>query len=448
MALLLLLSALCNTLPFYLPSTAPLIFGYPLFLLSAIQSPKITKQSLALWAVTISIFEWLAVADALIYLAPSNQTLLALIPGTLLIGYTAFYSFIWAWATHRLLSWSTHTYQFAIWTVSFWLYLIFKDQAQFFIFGRLEGYPFANPILPLCYYPHLFSPLCRLPEWLGLAWFSLFSALVKLFSVKPSIKTVVVALATLIPWLQTPYAQKAAPPWLSAIGHLPIMIPDTSPEMAAALVAHEIQILKKQFNTLTTIILPESAWNGTRLTARDSIALFQHCPVENILIGSFSENATCCYNSAYQFDRGTIASITHKRHALPLAERAIPLPLCSHLYFEKSSPIAACPAPKQLIHLKNPDLSAVVYICSELFFNMTPDDPYDELIIALINDWWFRMPHFRTLMMLAARLRSMQWQRPVLYISYNYALYCEPNGDFYSLITCSCFDKTKKEINL
>ena len=196
--ILLIFSVLCFTLPFYIPSLWPLIFLFPPFLFNAlIQFPS--NMMLLTWSVAVSTLHLFPLSIALIAMA-EGPILLKLIPPLLLIIYVS----LWPFA---LLSSSTVFFKYIpsyesrliIWTLSLWLYFLIMEHAFLWPLGRLEGYLFFNPLLPLATIPALLAPLAYAPLSFILLWFCCITSTICLcFKQK---KYILALCLFIIPWL-------------------------------------------------------------------------------------------------------------------------------------------------------------------------------------------------------------------------------------------------------
>lgn len=209
-----------------------------------------------------------------------------------------------------------------------------------------------------------------------------------------------------------------------------------SAHAAKMMIGHELHLLHTAHPTLITVIMPESAWNGELLTGITHIAGLNSC-IKEVIIGSFSqEKKDVCYNRLYLFTNDKLQDYYDKQHAVPLTERPL---YCAYtfnteLFFKKSPPITPSIAPRKPLPLSVAQ-KLVPYICSELFCNNTPDDLGNAPILAIVNDWWFRMPHFQRIMVLAARFKAIAWSRPILYISFFYAQFFDIYGNAQTIAT-------------
>ncbi len=365
---------------------------------------------------------------------------LQLLPTTLLILYVTLYPLGFLMGMSSIFRYaSSMTTKFLIWTMGLWLYLLTIDYALFWVFGRVEGYVFMNPLLPLATVPSLLILLHWLSMPAMLFLYCITTSCLSWYLLRRSISNaVLVLLTTTIWWLPTLFINQHTPPaWLNQVGHLSIILPETMPaDRGTTLIAHEVQQLAMQHPDLRLVIMPESAWNGLPLNEITILPALTNLSVPHVIIGSFSlENQIHC-NSLYWFAHGTRAGRFDKCHAIPFIER-IPWGgdrLCNHLFFKKSDPICPSNTPRSSITANS--ISLVPYICSELFLNNSPYDPICAApILATCNDWWFGLSYFRQLMLMVAQLRAIQWRRSILYISFYYAQYIDLYGTKHPIAT-------------
>ncbi len=444
--LFLLLSALCYTIPFVAPYAFWwLIFFFPPFLFFAVRSHSLFWFEYAAWALLTTIVHIIPLCDAVLYMT-SGSLFLRLIPALLLIIYVATYPTIWLLLTRAVLSKWHHSFiqTIGIWTASLWLYLAFMNSALFWLFGRCEGYVFCNPLLPITTHPQLILYLHWFALPIGLLVYCFTTSAMTVVAARPSLASTSLFILSLLPWfgpllIQPP--QLKPPEWLCQIGHLPFLLPKSvSCEQGTALIAHELRKLAKHNPQLRLVILPESAWNGLPLNSVCAISEFENHTVPHILIGSFAQEGADHFNSMYWFHNGSLARRIDKQHAVPFIER-IPYGatmLCNSLFFKKSKPLCTAHTTRPRISIDTaPELTPM--ICSELFCHQTPCDTAHTPILAICNDWWFRLPHFQKLMALTARLRAIQWDRPVLYLSFRYAQFFDQHGNTYPVGTTPAF---------
>jgi hypothetical protein len=372
----------------------------------------------------------------------SGSWYVRIIPPLFVIIYIATYIAIWLIMVQTILRYCSLTIiQITVWTLGLCLFFIVIDQLLLWPFGRCEGYPFLNPFIPLAIYPSFLIIMHTISYPLLLVWFCITSSCITLFFLDQTSLRFLAMVLAIIPWL---YGFTITPPvlpiWLKTIGHLPLVLPSSiDVDIGSMLICHELDRIHTDNPIITTIVMPESAWNGSMLTSITDLATLKH-PIKHILVGSFTQQNEGYYNSCYYFQNGLLHYRYDKRHAVPVTERIAPWfsKLNTALFFEKSPPIKPCHHQRLPIQLPSIGL-CVIYICSELFCNNWPDDICNVPIFALVNDWWFRMPHFRQLMALTARLYAMKWKRSILYISFHYAQYFDTYGQTAKLATPAAY---------
>jgi len=451
----LFLAAFCYLTPFFIPTTWPLSWLFPAFLYSALCVNSLS--ALALWSITAAFFQLLPICAALIAMA-SGPLWMRLIGPFIFVGYVSGYFFGWLTSTRFILKkHSCLISRLTIWTVSLWLFLLSLEYLFLWPFGRMEGVPFFNPLLPMASLPSMLSPLYYLPYPLVLLWFCIITSIIAgLFESKKKQYAYYCA-ALIAPWIiiawQTP--RPTPPTWLSYVGHLPLSLPESlSLDAGQAMIYHELNQLLQKHSSLKLVIMPESSWNGSALSNYPNLEWLVNHPIENLIIGSFAQENKAYYNCLYWYQKGLPIKRCEKRHAIPYAERITlnAKSLCTSLYFKKSPPIY--PSKKQRIPLHIPGIERLTpYICSDLYCNNWPDNDTPQTLLVTANDSWF-MPHFQILMALAAQWRAAQWMLPMLYIAYHHAGYFDQYGNTNPIATTSAlksglfFDKVQKKDNL
>ncbi len=411
--------------PFYRPFMWPFVWYAPPLTYILLRQQK--KRLFLYISLLISIGHTASLAKALYNMAYGPLALKIIAPIAVVLYVTLFPLFFFTaflaldrFCINRIQS-------IALWTIVMWLYSIVIDQYCLWPFGICEGIIFMNPLLPIASSPWMLWPLKYITlNTLLFLFFCLCNSLLIIGYRKWIILFCVYAGSSYLIY------QPCQPPsWLSTIGHLPIQIPESAGSRGKLFLEYEVEHLLHTYPDLKTIIIPESGWYGTSIQDIDILCK----KAENLLIGSFFEDQTESFNSLYHFQKGFLQSRIDKKHAVPLTERSILPQSLKNLFFMHSKPINPSKKTRVSIPLI-PHVKIAPYICSELFCNHTPIDFYDDPIIAVANDTWF-CKQFRLLMALAARLRSIQWQRHILYISYYYAHFFDPSGGSYTLPTHS-----------
>jgi hypothetical protein len=212
--------------------------------------------------------------------------------------------------------------------------------------------------------------------------------------------------------------------------HLPKIFPSHDDVMTVArMVRAECHALATNDSSSVVIMVPESslyAWQLCNDAAAVSLLVAREAHATlDCIIGSFYDDNGFYRNSLYWIKDGTMQKRYDKRHAMVLIERLPVWLRCSLLktiFFKSMPEIVPSSNEHPLIVVGGQQL--VCYICSELFFNHYPDDPYGKIpILVLINDRWCSAYYMKLLMKLGAKIRALQWQRPIIYVAYSEMAY-------------------------
>lgn len=151
----LLLSGIAYTVPFIAPSSFWwLIFLFPPFLFLATDHNKLRWPDYLLWSLAMSTVHLFPIGDAIIRMT-SAPLYLQLLPTIALILYVSLYPFAFLMSVHLFRYLPNTAHRLLVWSAGLWLYLLTVEYALFWVFGRVEGYVFMNPLLPLATIPSL-----------------------------------------------------------------------------------------------------------------------------------------------------------------------------------------------------------------------------------------------------------------------------------------------------
>ncbi len=435
--MLLIFASISYVLPFYNPTFWPLLWLFSDFLFHALYTKKFSIKTIIVWSVITIFLQLLPLCNALLKMA-YGTILLKVMPLALLILYVSLYVILWLWTTQKIIKKLNLFWALTAWTVSLWLYFLFIEYAALWPFGKIEGYLFMNPLLPMSIAPQSLSPLFYVPLPIMLLWVCIINSAGYIAWQKKNPLNLLVFFFIVAPWIViSMHHQESYPPeWIKKVGHLPISFPASiNLESGQRLLFHEMSKLHKRNLSISALFLPESSWNNATLSNTTQLDRLVGHPIKHLIVGSFFQKKKKFHNSLYWFQNGYFKQRFDKKHAVPLAER-ITLHAdswCTQLYFQKSPPICPSLKPRQSIALAG-IATLIPYICSDLYCRNSPDNQSDSIILAISNDSWF-MPHFQKLMALAARFRGIQWQRAVLYISFHYAQYFDQFGKGYKIAT-------------
>jgi apolipoprotein N-acyltransferase len=358
------------------------------------------------------------------------------------IVYLALYSSVWFGLSSlfiRLVYYSPLLITVSMLSITL-MYFFALDQLVFWPLQRLEGYPLVHPLLPFSQYPQLLMPLRFLDSFGMLAILVLIQAFFAQALVTRSVYTLSIISVLLVLWLYTSLLStpEQPPDWLSRIVVLAQAFynPD-NPQKTIGQVTKHLKIIQAHYPHARVFIMPESALFLCNLLAQpDAITAYSAVlhPENTFITGGLyvphTTQQTKHYNTLYVLDSHGIRTHFCKRHAMIFTEQLSSFwnitPL-HNLYYTKRPAITPAQNKRPVIQLM-PQISVVPYICSELFFNYYPDDTFITLpILALCNDSWLIPQYAKKLMYLYAHFKALVWQRPIIYVAYDYAYYLDKN---------------------
>jgi apolipoprotein N-acyltransferase len=198
-------------------------------------------------------------------------------------------------------------------------------------------------------------------------------------------------------------------------------------------VARQIQNIITDYPETEVIIMPESAFNISNFTEISDVLLWNEKNVGkkmHLIFGASRYQGNDYCNTLHWVYDGVLQCCYDKKHAMLLSERlsgCMDNSCLQSIYFSERQPIAvSCNERKKLLLLQ--ESAFVPYICSELFFNELSDDEYaTEPIIVIVNDLLF-VEYTQKLLVLLARIKAIQWQREIVYVSYTQSVFIDKNG--------------------
>lgn len=343
----------------------------------------------------------------------------------------------------RLLVITSPIIRLYLWTAALALFIIWTDWYSLWIFGIKEGYPLMHPLIPLAAHPQLLSLLPILGKPLLTLLFLLVPAsCVALLWFKNGKVLFMCALACL-PWVLcwcTGVSEVQKPNWLAQIKTIPYMCTFSANNPIAIMktAAQEFKNVIATYPETTIIIMPESAFNCSNFWYQSELLQWwnEQClgKAVHLIFGSFRQCDGNYYNALHWVYNGELQCCFDKRHAMLVSERLswlLSMPVLQDVYFGQS-PLTAISSNERVSLSITDTITCVPYICSELFFNEYPDDAYcNSAIIALVNDTSFircGASYIHELLFLVARLKAVQWQREILYVSYTRSMFINTWG--------------------
>jgi len=438
---LLLFSSIVYALPFVSSIQYwPVVFLFPVPLFFCLLTQRCGFKAGLLWGSASVGLHLAGVFYSIMHMAQGSlmHKIVPWVGGTLYFGV---YIGIWFWLTTYIIS-KIKRYIPYIWLASIWLLFVSFDYGCLSVFNRVEGLFLLNPLLPLAEC----VPLLRLMAYITkpgllllffvIPWAGVLGYLTKKW------RWYCMSAIGIIVWVGTcflPARFTEVPPWLSHIGFITESFYEVSgnqlenaPLLGVAVKERVTRLLKKQ-PQVELIVLPESSLVECPLAeCEKALAYWTHEKLGKkvtLVVGAFRRDHKGLHNALHVIRDGHIVDVFEKRHAMLLTEHIAPwwdFGFLHDLYFKDWGLLTVSTNERKPLPLL-PEQSFVPYICSELFFNPFPDDTYREPILVVCNDIWVKAPYIRRLMVLESRLKAVQWQRFILYVSFFYAAYMTPS---------------------
>jgi hypothetical protein len=436
------LSVLLYSLPFFFPDFCwPLIFLFPLPLLYLAHHHLYSFVEGFIWAAAILTIHLHGLFINMMHIA-QGPIFWKLVPMVGLVSYLATVNGLIAWAAYLFTTKTNFPKspfaQITGTTLGLFFFFIFMNNWCLFPFGVCEGYALTNPLLPLVSQPQLLRLLSPQGANFILGRLFLVPALLMAVYYHRTITNVILSLVICASWLAlyvSPSHQPNIPAWKDEIVPLPLLFGRShNLTFLATTVGEAIMRIIPNHKNATLIVLPETSLSCefiglpvlTHLWSKKHLGKPLH-----IIAGSYRWNKSLLHNSAYWVYNGVLQKCYDKQHGLILTER-MPSWLRStaiyHLFFKEQTEITPA-TNKRPLFVINDEMQLVPYICSELFFNTTPDDEFqDKSILALCNDI-IMPPYIARLMRSAAQYKAIAWHRPIVYIAYRHQTFFDQWGN-------------------
>lgn len=377
-----------------------------------------------------------------LYLMGSGPLWARVIPSISIVLIQALVGGVWFFATSWFLRRSRIHGPYSrlfIWTISTGFYFLYVIHLSLSMFNYWEGYFLLYPLLPLAEQPKLLSLMPLFGKGI-LMWLLLATnaALTVPFLTKNNVIRCIIPLIGLFPWLLQAllaHPPKTPPLWVGKIATIQKkFLPVPEPMESIETIQEDIRALLKKYPDLELVILPESALFRLNLDTAQELATYWDAPSVgkpiHILIGAFKWDGDLYRNTVYWIFNGRIMGSFNKRHTMAVTESVswYNISFLRTLFHGVSPMVEPSDNPRVPFPLFK-DVSFTPYVCSELFFNDKPDDQYPHSIITeLSNDYWAKSTYIRHLMFLAARFKAIEWQRPMVYVSYYYDGFIDTDG--------------------
>lgn len=308
-------------------------------------------------------------------------------------------------------------------------YILFIDKYMFLILDIQEGCSLLHPALAYMHHDIGKNIIIQCGSFGAASLSIIIAQLIYYFSIKSIRKTIVICFsiaAGII--LRFSYTHQCeVPTWHTDIVYAPIRCISHDKE-------YVINMIKKIVHSHSTYctIFPESSciYDFSQISTEQSQHYFGN---KSIIIGSMRYHNNQKFNTLFHV-RNNIFVSYDKQHAMPFIERLPRLfnftPFM-HAFFHKGLPITPSINSRPILNLTD-NLQVQPYICSELFTSQAYPS-HSVPILAICNDYWFSSNHTRNLMGLLAQIKSIDWQLPIIYVSFYHAFIAMPSGKLYPI---------------
>jgi len=337
--------------------------------------------------------------------------------------------------------------QIIIFLLLVYLFFIFLEYFGFLFFGVLIGCPFLNPVIPiasnmnyiyLIKYIGLSNYLMMiilsngilsyiiLYKWLNII-FIIFSIL---FAFSPYIISFILSL----------YIKAELPQYLNKIkviqSELYFFYQDQ--EKLSDIINASIKSIMKYYKDTLLILTPELFASGYNFYKNNSLLLkdLNYDKLTILFAGDLphEELNDRVYNCVYHIHNSKLVNCYKKRKLIPFIEFIPEIyrsSLIKDIFFKYRSEYIHHHNDHEIVKLYLDDnnfQNFVLYICSEFFFNFNLDDDYNYPIIALCGDFWSKFNYFKKVMYFIARIKALNWNRDIIYITYYYKYFISKDG--------------------
>jgi apolipoprotein N-acyltransferase len=317
------------------------------------------------------------------------------------------------------------------------LFITWLDRYSLIPFDVVEGYGLMHPLILFVNYPPLLYFLPIIGKFLLTCVFLLLSVCAVMIYNDYNRRNFTLFCVIVLPWVLSLFlfsyvdTHRYRLPIVAM--HDMFVDRSVSSQSFLSMVAKRVCTIISKDPTISMIIMPESAIQSPLFdTPMERIDVLNELSIGrpvHILCGVSHDT----YNTVYWLYNGIVQAHSDKRHAMMMTER-IPriLQYFNDIYCSRGTGIIRSDNERVRMNIENMGF-CTPYLCSELFFNEYPDDPFvEDTIIALVNDSVFlesiHSYYVIDLLLLLARFKAVYWRRPIVYVSYNYFYYIDRWG--------------------
>lgn len=328
-----------------------------------------------------------------------------------------------------------------IWIFIFWLFFIWVSGYSFWIFIRAEGPSYStNPITALIEFPSLLYGITTLGKYglllLLIAWQGALSLVLFLRHKKHLALWITLSIFWLLFTLKKDVP--ITPGWINRIAYIPRTFNhELSATYAARQVKTYIEALIQHDPAVDIFILPEDGIQSSRFYTHQTLC--KTCMPNlnkcyHLIFGAYRKEGIQEFNTLYHLSDCELKHHYDKQYTMIFSEEIPNLIgtsiLKKNIMFNPLSRGKESRAPFYI----DSAIAFIPYICSEVFFMDQPDDNYPIMpILAACSDKWATWDYTKERCLRVARLKAMEWQRDILFISYTRAGFLTKTGNFLPL---------------
>jgi apolipoprotein N-acyltransferase len=417
------------------------LFLIPIFYHAFTQPQSLTYADGFVWGLLFWSLHWYAL---FLLVIERGQGSLRVGCVFLLTMYCAFFSGGWFWIAQKG---TTYWRRAPLWVASVWifstfLYFSWMRHGLLLPFG-LDGYCFANPLLPLVWHCWLVSWVAAISSDGLLCILLCLQAALAFVIVHKNMKALIVVIIFAIPFFGIWVSEQSAVPEIAQhIGY--VRPPDEEHPMDQGQAINEaLEIVLRKNRSVKIIVMPESSFPLPLNQCNAIVDLWQSNALsagDCLVIGCHRNTSEGSYNCCYCIGNTLVTHLYDKKKLMPFTEY-IPTPwnklsLFATLFIRhKTHKILRgnTSAQPQSIYA---NVAVEIRICSELFFDVSTLKGSQQIpIICLVNDSWFSAGYMRTLMLLFAKMAAIEYQRHLVYVSHYVGVWLTPDGNEFFLAT-------------
>jgi apolipoprotein N-acyltransferase len=336
------------------------------------------------------------------------------------------YTVLWFGSTAIL---SRYIPPMVAWGISTIGYIFLLETYSLWIFGVLQGDPFAHPLIPLASYPRILHSIPILGRY-GLLLFILIISIGITYLLKREWGRCVDYMSIgIAPFLYGFFNQDYVniPSYIDSCA---VITPSSCCKIKLDVgqeIAYKIAHAKKVRPRIQIFFMPESCYPFALNNDQDMISIWYQGLPDNtfLIIGAHRQEGKKLFNTVYCIKDGRIIHFYDKKYLFPLTEYLPSVWKTSgyNLFLTNKEPFCAGNTVDRMIDV----LQAYPLICCELFFNPLVQHLHGQTIMACINEGWF-MEYMQHLMYLRTVMIALEYQVSIIWVSHMHGTFIDKSG--------------------